>query len=134
MCAPLLTGVSLTLMTYGDTVRLGVMSDSMIAPQHTAIATGFLQQVYQLAAQTEVPQDRPSSSHVYQPNIPPEGITSAHGSYTSGSSASEELRRLASSYVDLNISTSSGTSRSNSPPLSFNSHPLNEENISPATD
>lgn len=120
--------VSLTLMTYGDTVRLGVMSDSMIAPQHTIIATGFLEQVYQLAAQAEVPQDRASSSYVYQPNIPPEGITSVPGSHTSGSSASEELRRLASSYVDLNISTSSDNSRSNSPPSSLNSYPLNEEN------
>jgi hypothetical protein len=110
------------------------MSDSMIAPQHTIIATGFLEQVYQLAAQTEVPLDCASFSHVFQPNIPPEEITSAHGSHTSGSSASEELRRLASSYVDLNISTSSGNSGSNSPPSSCNSYPLNEENTFPVTD
>ncbi|PNF33020.1 hypothetical protein B7P43_G16381 [Cryptotermes secundus] len=126
--------VSLTLMTYGDTVRLGVMSDSMIAPQHTNIVTGFLDQVYQLAAQTEVPLDRASFSHVYQPNIPPEGTTNAHGSHTSGSSASEELRRLASSYVDLNISTPSGNSGSDSPPSSCSSHPLNEDNAFPVID
>ncbi|XP_021938483.1 uncharacterized protein LOC110839019 isoform X2 [Zootermopsis nevadensis] len=129
--------LSLTLMKYGDTVRLGVMVDSMIAPQHTVMASGFLQQVYQLAALAGVPRDRTSlstSSHVYQPNIPPEGITSAHGSNTSVSSASEELLRLAASSPDLNISTSSGTTRSNSPESSLNSRLLNEEIIFPFTD
>jgi hypothetical protein len=109
------------------------MSDSMIAPQHTIIATAFIEQVYQLAARTESP-DCSSFSHVFQPNIPPEGIAGERGSHTSGSSASEELRRLASSYVDLNISTSSDNSGSNSPPSSCNSHPLNEESAFLVTD
>jgi hypothetical protein len=105
------------------------MTDSMIAPQHTVIATAFLQQVYQLAAKNHA-----SSSHVYQPNIPPEGVSSSLGSHTSGSSASEELRDLTSSYMDVNTCTSSGTSRSNTPPSTFNSHPSNEENTFSATD
>jgi hypothetical protein len=121
-------------MTYGDTVRLGVMSDSMIAPQHTIIATGFLEQVYQLAAKSGVPLEYASSSQVYQPNIPPEGFTSAHGQSTSGSSASEELRHLASSYVDLNTSSSADPSRSDSPASSVDSHPMNEDNSSSVTD
>jgi hypothetical protein len=124
-------------MHYGDTVRLGVMADSMIAPQHAVIATGFPQQVYQLAAQAGVPRDRTSLStfpHVYQPNIPPEGTISAHGSNTSVSSEYEELRRLVTNSPDINISTSSGTTRSNSPESSFNSRPLNEENAFPFAD
>jgi hypothetical protein len=121
-------------MTYGDTVRLGVMSDSMIAPQHTIIATAFLEQVYQLAEKCGVPLEHASPPHVYQRNIPPEGITIVHGQSTSGSSASEELRHLASSYVDPNISSSAGSSRSNSPASSVDSHPTNEDNASSATD
>jgi hypothetical protein len=125
------TGLSLTLMTYGDAVRLGVMSDSMIAPRHTVIATAFPQQVYHLAARAGVSA---STSYVYQPNIPPEEIVSAQGSNTPVSSASEELRHLTSSSPELNVSTSSGTSRSGSPLSSLNSHMLKEENVFPFTD
>jgi hypothetical protein len=125
-------------MTYGDSVRLGVMSDSMIAPRHTVIATAFLQQVHHLAAQTGVTRDRstvsPSAMYVYQPNIPPADIVSAQGSNTPVSSASEELWRLTSSSPELNVSTSSGTSRSNSPLPSLHSYMLKEENMFPFTD
>jgi hypothetical protein len=133
----LLTGLSLTLMTYGDSVRLGVMSDSMIAPRHTIIATAFPQQVYRLATTLAVPHDHAtvsSTSHVYQPNIPPDEIFSAHRSNTPLSSASEELRHLTSSSPELNISTTSDSSRSNSPLSSLISHTLKEENIYPFAD
>ncbi|XP_069685750.1 uncharacterized protein [Periplaneta americana] len=129
--------LALTLMNYGDCVRLAVMSDAMIAPQHSVITTSFMQQVYQLAAQAGVPRDRngaSSSSQVYQPNIPPEPTEHNFSSNTSVSSASEELRRLTTSSPELNASTSSGTSRSVSPESGLCAHTLNEETIFPFTD
>jgi len=132
------TGLSLTLITYGDSVRLGVMSDSMIAPRHTIIATAFPQQVYRLATAVAVTHDyatvSSSTSHVYQPNIPPDEIFSVHRSNTPVSSASEELRHLTSSSPELNVSTSSDSSRSNSPLSSLISHTLKEENTYPFAD
>jgi hypothetical protein len=134
----LLTGLSLTLMTYGDSVRLGVMSDSMIAPRHTVIATAFPQQVYRLATAVAVPHDHAtvssSTSHVYQPNIPPDEFVSAHRSKNPVSSASDELRHLTSSSPEFNVSTYSDTSRSNSPLSSLISHTLKEENTFPFAD
>jgi hypothetical protein len=134
----LLTGLSLTLMTYGDSVRLGVMSDSMIAPRHTIIATAFPQQVSRLATAVAVPDDHAtvssSTSHVYQPNIPPDEIFSAHRSNTPVSSASEKLPHLTSSSSELNVSTSLDSSRSNSPLSSLISHTLKEENTYPFAD
>lgn len=44
-----LTGLSLTLMSYGDSVKLGVMSDTQISPQHSVISHSFDKQISQLA-------------------------------------------------------------------------------------
>ncbi|XP_046660830.1 uncharacterized protein LOC124354430 isoform X1 [Homalodisca vitripennis] len=41
--------LSLTLMTYGDLVRLGVMSDTQISPQHSVISYNFDKHIAQLA-------------------------------------------------------------------------------------
>lgn len=43
------TGLSLTLMSYGDSVKLGVMSDTQISPQHSVISHSFDKQISQLA-------------------------------------------------------------------------------------
>lgn len=42
--------VSLTLMSYGDSVRLGVMTDALLANQHVEIANDFNNHIYRLAA------------------------------------------------------------------------------------
>ncbi|XP_022196869.2 uncharacterized protein LOC111054198 isoform X2 [Nilaparvata lugens] len=42
--------VSLTLMSYGDSVRLGVMTDALLANQHVEIANDFNHHIYRLAA------------------------------------------------------------------------------------
>nr|CAD7450882.1 unnamed protein product [Timema bartmani] len=57
-------GLSLTIMNYGDTVRLGVMSDALLSPQHSVIATGFLQQLSDLARCAGIPRDRSNSLYV----------------------------------------------------------------------
>ena len=130
-------------MSYGDSVRLGVMADSMIAPGHTVVATNFLHQINMLAAMAGIPRDRnslstaSSSSHNYQPNIPPDCAMSTRGSNTSVSSASDELRQLVNSSPELNISSSTDTSRSNSPASDYGARSTrssNEENIFPFTD
>jgi predicted HAD superfamily phosphohydrolase len=129
-------------MAYGDSVRLGVMSDSMIAPRHTVIATAFTQQVHRLATAMAVPHDHThatvssSTSLVYQLNIPPDEIVGAHRSNSPVTSASEELRRLTSSSPELNVSMSSSSdiSRPNSPLSSINSQTVKEENAFPFAD
>jgi hypothetical protein len=125
-------------MTYGDSVRLGVMSDSMIAPRHTVIATAFPQQLYRLATAVAAPHDQATvssaTSHFYQPNIPPDEIVSAHISNTPVTSASEEFRHLTSSSPELNVSTFSDTSRSDSPLPTLFPHTLKEENTFPFSD
>ncbi|XP_067005165.2 uncharacterized protein [Anabrus simplex] len=50
--------LSLSLMNYGDTVRLGVMSDAQLSPQHTMLASGFIHQLQQLAMVAGVPRER----------------------------------------------------------------------------
>ena len=135
-------GLSLTLMSYGDSVRLGVMADQMIAPGHNVIATNFMQQINMLAAMAGIPRERSSfsttssSPHNYHPNILPDGAISTHGSNTSVSSASEELRRLGADSPDFNMSTSPEISRSNSPESggAGSTRSSNEENIFPFTD
>ncbi|KAJ9587824.1 hypothetical protein L9F63_018748, partial [Diploptera punctata] len=129
--------LSLTLMSYGDSVRLGIMADSMIAPGHNVIATNFLYQINMLAAVAEIPREANNVStgtsiQSYQPNIPPDCAISS-----SASSASGELRRLADISTDLNNSTSQDTSRSNSPSSDSGTRSTrssNEENIFPFTD
>nr|CAD7461595.1 unnamed protein product [Timema tahoe] len=61
--------LSLTIMNYGDTVRLGVMSDALLSPQHSVIATGFLQQLSDLARCAGIPRDRSNSLDVI-PQLP----------------------------------------------------------------
>ncbi|XP_071452332.1 putative diacyglycerol O-acyltransferase Rv3480c isoform X2 [Hetaerina americana] len=57
------TSVSLSLMTYRGSVRLGVMADQQLSPQHAAIASAFLPQLCDLAASVGVPRERlPSTS------------------------------------------------------------------------
>nr|CAD7433231.1 unnamed protein product [Timema monikensis] len=63
--------LSLTIMNYGDTVRLGVMSDALLSPQHSVIATGFLQQLSDLAKCAGIPRDRSNSLDIPQsPALP----------------------------------------------------------------
>ena len=124
-------------MSYGDSVRLCVMADSMIAPGHTTLVTNFLQQINMLAAMAGISRDGISastSSSNYQPNIPPDCTRSTN---TSVSSASDELRELVNSSPELNISGSADTSRSNSPgsdTRARSTRSSNEENIFPFTD
>ncbi|KAG8223342.1 hypothetical protein J437_LFUL001220 [Ladona fulva] len=57
------TSMSLSLMTYKGSVRLGVMADQQLSPQHSAIATAFVPQLCDLAVSVGVPRERlPSAS------------------------------------------------------------------------
>jgi hypothetical protein len=47
-----LSGLSLTLMSYGGSVQLGVMGDAQLAPHHVHITNSFSDNIYQLAAAT----------------------------------------------------------------------------------
>ncbi|XP_046400941.1 uncharacterized protein LOC124167164 isoform X2 [Ischnura elegans] len=56
------TSVSLSLMTYKGTIRLGVMADQQLSPQHSSIATAFGTQISDLALSAGVPRERLSSA------------------------------------------------------------------------
>ncbi|XP_054283849.1 uncharacterized protein LOC129000830 isoform X2 [Macrosteles quadrilineatus] len=53
--------LSLTIMSYGDSVRLGVMSDTQISPQHSVVSYNFDKHITQLATLAGVSR-RPSRS------------------------------------------------------------------------
>ena len=42
--------MSLTLMTYNDSVKLGVVADALLSPHHAVIASTFAQHLWELAA------------------------------------------------------------------------------------
>ncbi|XP_063217290.1 uncharacterized protein LOC134528033 [Bacillus rossius redtenbacheri] len=54
--------MALTLMQYGHSVHLGVMTDALLSPQHAFIASGFQQQIAELASASGVQRDRAPSS------------------------------------------------------------------------
>lgn len=41
--------MSLTLMTFGESVRLGIMTDALLSPHHTMISSTFAQHIWDLA-------------------------------------------------------------------------------------
>ncbi|XP_014261647.1 uncharacterized protein LOC106673838 isoform X3 [Cimex lectularius] len=49
-------GLSLTIISYGDTVQLGVMSDAQLSPHQSTIVTNFTSELYQLAERAGVPR------------------------------------------------------------------------------
>lgn len=50
--------MSLTLMSYGDSVRLGVMTDAQLSDHHIQIANDFYNHINELAAAVGVSRER----------------------------------------------------------------------------
>lgn len=60
----------MTLHRHGQAVRLGVMGDAMIGPQHAAITRSFPASLEKLARTLGVPSDTPQQSRSPSPAVP----------------------------------------------------------------
>lgn len=91
--------LSMTLMSYGDSVRLCVMSDTQLSPQHSIISSNFDKHIGQLAVGAGVAR-RPSS--------PSRSSTSSPPSSSSDSPiSSADSSPLISATSSITLSTSS---------------------------
>ncbi|XP_001606787.1 uncharacterized protein LOC100123177 [Nasonia vitripennis] len=66
--------LSMTLHRHGRAVRLGVMGDAMIGPQHAAITRSFPASLEKLARTLGVPSDTPQQSRSPSPVVLPDGM------------------------------------------------------------
>ncbi|KAK6643429.1 hypothetical protein RUM43_004934 [Polyplax serrata] len=78
--------MSLTLMTFGNYVRLGVIADALLSPHHAIITSTFAQHVWELAAAAGVSSNYRNYSFVSDESDTPEASRSSRNSTVSSSS------------------------------------------------
>lgn len=97
--------MSLTLMNFGDYVRLGVMADALLSPNHTIVSSTFVQHICDLATAAGISNNFGNCSFASEDSVSSAGSHSSRNTTLSSSSLDFDLDSKNCSDDERNLNT-----------------------------